>query len=346
MRKRLQRKYGNTSYVTPIVAGTGEGGTLAEAILAKAPPATIAAAVSIDLVPFVHAGEAPCLWSRPEAGIRHPAATKRSGAWLVGFTSDSDIQSRRQIEEMKGSGAPTKIISLAETLSAPEAMASLVQSVLTTDTSNSLDLPLVELPASPAGPLLAVFLSGDGGWASLDWTMGKKLQSLGVSVIGWDSLRYFWNRKSPEQTARDLDTVIKVYSARYKASKVALIGYSFGADVLPFAYNRLSPETKSRVVQLSLLSPTKAADFEISVGGWFGRGPSKVALPTEPALASIRPAMIQCFYGRNDRKSLCPLLPSTSEAVVVRTDGGHHFDGDYDSLARQIRERFGQLTRS
>jgi type IV secretory pathway VirJ component len=131
---------------------------------------------------------------------------------------------------------------------------------------------------------------------------------------------------------------------------VALIGYSFGADVLPFAYtfayNRLSPEAKSRVVQLSLLSPTKVADFEISVGGWFGLKASKNALPTEPALASITPALIQCFYGRNDSKSVCPLLTSTIEAEEVRTDGGYHFDGDYDALARQIRERFGQLARS
>lgn len=335
--KRIQRTYGNTSYVTPIIAGIGEGGTLAETILAKAPPVTIAAAVSLDLAPLVQAGEPLCL-----AGSRHPGIKSRSGAWLVGFTPDADIQSQRQIEEMKGLGAPTKIVSFAET--APEAMASLVQSVLTTDTPNPLDLPLVELPASPPGPLLAIFLSGDGGWRDLDRTIGIKLQSLGVSVIGWDSLRYFWNRKTPEQTAHDLDTVIKVYSARYKASKVALIGYSFGADVLPFAYNRLSPEAKSRVVQLSLLSPATTAGFEISVGGWFGRQASENALPTEPALASITPAMIQCFYGGdNSKSSACHMLTSTSEAQVVRTDGGHHFDGDYDALARQIRERLEQL---
>ncbi|MGB6769643.1 MAG: phosphatidylglycerol lysyltransferase domain-containing protein [Methyloceanibacter sp.] len=342
--KRLQRKYGNTAYITPIIAGIGEGGTLAEAILAKAPPATIKAAVSLDLRPVARAGEPLCfdIWSRPNNEIRHAETRPRFGTWLVGFTADAEIKSRRQIEEMKGSGAPTKIVSVAEALSAPEAMALLVRSAFASDDPNTLDLPLVELPASPAGQLLAVFLSGDGGWRDLDRTIGIKLQSQGVSVIGWDALRYFWNRKSPEQTARDLDTVIKVYSARYKASKVALIGYSFGADVLPFAYNLLSPEAKARVVQLSLLSPGTAANFEIKVGGWFGLPTSKNALPAEPALASITPAMIQCFYGEDDSKSVCPSL-TASEAEVVQTVGGHHFNGHYDALAREIRARFERL---
>ena len=90
-------------------------------------------------------------------------------------------------------------------------------------------LPLVELPAVPRGRLLAIIFSGDGGWRDIDKTIAQKLCSDGVSVIGWDSLRYFWSRKSPEQIANDLSQVIDTYTARWGASKVALIGYSFGA---------------------------------------------------------------------------------------------------------------------
>ena len=58
-------------------------------------------------------------------------------------------------------------------------------------------LPLIELPAEPRGPLLAIVLSGDGGWRDLDKTIAETLQSDGVSVVGWDCLSYFWSRKSP-----------------------------------------------------------------------------------------------------------------------------------------------------
>jgi hypothetical protein len=70
-----------------------------------------------------------------------------------------------------------------------------------------------------------------------------------------------------------------------------------GADVMPpFAYDRLPDAAKRRVVQLSLLGFSDAADFEIRVAGWLGAAASKDALPTAPALAPIDPGMVQCFY--------------------------------------------------
>jgi type IV secretory pathway VirJ component len=196
-------------------------------------------------------------------------------------------------------------------------------------------LPLVELPAVPSGRLLAIIFSGDGGWRDIDKTIAQKLASDGVSVIGWDSLRYFWSRKSPEQIANDLGLVIDTYTARWGASKVALIGYSFGAGVLPFAYDRLAREAKERVVQLSLLGFTSTTDFEISIAGWLGAPASKDAAPTEPALASIDPTMIQCFYGEGESDSVCPALAG-NKAEIIRAGSGHHFGGDYDALARNI----------
>ena len=186
-------------------------------------------------------------------------------------------------------------------------------------------LPLVELPASPHGHLLAIVFSGDGGWRDLDKTIAEKLQSAGVSVVGWDSLRYFWSHKSPEQTARDLGAVIDTYSARWGTSKVALIGYSFGAGVLPFAYDRLSPEAKQHVVQLSLLGFEPAADFEISLMGWLGAPPTKNALPTEPALAPINPSMIQCFYGKDEKRQPVPVAGCEARGDGDRNRGRSPF---------------------
>ena len=74
--------------------------------------------------------------------------------------------------------------------------------------------------------MLAIVLSGDGGWRDLDKTIGETLQSDGVSVVGWDCLWYFWSRKSPEQVARDLGAVIDTFVSRWGGLKVVLIGYS------------------------------------------------------------------------------------------------------------------------
>ncbi len=251
---------------------------------------------------------------------------------------------RRRIQELQAAGTPVEIPSIAEESGKPEAMTALLvpRLGLGLRPANPVisGLPLIELPASPHGHLLAIILSGDGGWRDLDKTIGEKLQADGVSVVGWDSLRYFWSHKSPEQTARDLGAVIDTYNARWGTSKVALIGYSFGAGVLPFAYDRLSPEAKQAVVQLSLLGFETAADFEISLMGWLGAPPTRNALPTEPALAPIDASMIQCFYGKDEDDSLCPSLAAKHEVTVIKTEGGHHFNGDYDAIAERILDGF------
>jgi type IV secretory pathway VirJ component len=342
--RQIQRERGNTSYLTPIVAGIGEGGALAAIALAQAPAATIAGAVSYDPTVSVRSRRPLCSTSatsaEPEAGFAYGPWPSLPGFWMVAFPAGRDTPGRQRIAALKAAGTPVNVSN--STGGAAETLAALLRPLLApgaaAPTAGIANLPLVELPAQPRGPLLAIVLSGDGGWRDVDRAIAQKLQSDGVSVVGWDSLRYFWSKKSPEQTARDLGAVIDTYASRWGASKIALIGYSFGADVLPFAYDRLSPEAKARVVQLSLLGFAPAANFEITVSGWLGAAPGKDTLPTEPALAPIDPTMVQCFYGANEDGSACPLL--TGKAEVIRVPGGHHFDNDYGGLARRILDGF------
>ncbi len=82
-------------------------------------------------------------------------------------------------------------------------------------------------------------ISGDGGWAGLDRSIAKSFAARGIPVVGIDSLRYFWSEKTPDGTARDLAAIIQQYQQRWHRNAVYLLGYSFGADVLPFIVNRL-----------------------------------------------------------------------------------------------------------
>ena len=50
---------------------------------------------------------------------------------------------------------------------------------------------------------------------------------------------------------------------------------------------------------------------------------------------AFRPALVQCFYGAEDGESGC-LLPELKGAELIRTAGGHHFDGGYEALADAI----------
>ena len=201
---------------------------------------------------------------------------------------------------------------------------------------NLSDLPIVGLPAAPGAPL-AIVLSGDGGWRDIDREIAESLHRRGYAVIGWDSLRYFWQAKTPETLARDLQRVLSAYRTRWQPSRIVLIGYSFGADVLPFAFNRLPAELQRDVVQMSLLGYAGRADFEIRVAGWLGAGPSEGALDGGPELARIDPRLIQCFYGIEEGDSACPRL-NGGGAEVIETRGGHHFGSGYAALAQRIAD--------
>jgi len=198
---------------------------------------------------------------------------------------------------------------------------------------------LVELPAKQKrGDVFAIILSGDGGWRDLDRTIGGIMRDRGVPVLGFDTLNWFWTRRSPEEVAAELDRIIALYAGKWQAPRVALIGYSFGADVMPFAWNRMKPESKERVVLISLLAFAKEAAFEIKVGDFIGMArPS--ALPTAPEIPGLPPALVQCVYGSEEEDETACLAFKGTPAEIIRTSGGHHFDEDYAALAERILAR-------
>jgi type IV secretory pathway VirJ component len=150
-------------------------------------------------------------------------------------------------------------------------------------------------------------------------------------VVGWSSLRYFWTPRAPEQAARDLARVVDHYSEAWGRPSVVLIGYSFGADVLPFLAARLPEATVAKVRSVVLLGLSRNATFEFHVTGWIG-GDGDSRYPTRPEIAKLRTPVV-CVVGEDEPDSACHGLPSR-QVITVR--GGHHFGGDYDGLAERI----------
>ncbi|WP_179404451.1 virulence factor family protein [Burkholderia guangdongensis] len=304
---QLERQARSARYFAPIVAGAGQGGTLAKQILSMAPENTIAGAVSVDAQPALDPRFKPCA---PD-----PTIARRA---MPGFVDTAPA------------GDAAKLVALV-TPHLHDGSA---------DALDVSDLPLIELPAARPDGRLAIVMSGDGGWRDLDKTIAEALQKDGVSVVGWDSLRYFWSEKTPEQTSRDLARVMRTYATRWHATRIALVGYSFGADVMPFAYNRLPDALRDKVTVMSLLGLAPEADFQIRVTGWLGMPAGERALQARPEIAKVPPRIVQCFYGEHEKDTLCPALANTG-ADVIRTSGDHHFDRNYVALEKRILAAFG-----
>jgi type IV secretory pathway VirJ component len=207
------------------------------------------------------------------------------------------------------------------------------------------DLPLVEVRAAPAAPAaagasgaddlpLAILLTGDGGWAGLDKGVAAELAARGLPVVGLSTLKYYWQPRTPEQSAQDLARVMRHYLAAWKRTRVLLVGYSFGANVLPFIVNRLPAELRGHIAGLSLLGLDVNTSFEIRVAGWMP-GASIGEQPVRPEIEKLLGVPTTCLYGEGEKHDPCAELagPTMSAREVGK---GHHFSGDYAALAEAV----------
>jgi len=206
-------------------------------------------------------------------------------------------------------------------------------------------LPLVVLQADATREhdaahhdVLALLLTGDGGWAALPRVVSDGLLAAGISVIGLNSKRYLRNRRTPEETAHDVERVLDYYSGQWARSRILLIGYSRGADVLPFVINRLSPATRVRIALAALLNPATETRFAAGIDDSAPDPPHLGSLQLMPEVASLDGVEVLCVYGVGDKHALCPTLP-TDRYDVLAVGHGHHFDRDYAALVEAIVSR-------
>ena len=196
------------------------------------------------------------------------------------------------------------------------------------------DLPLTEVLASGTGDVFAVFLTGDGGWTSLERGTVAPLIAAGVPVVGFSQLRYLLRRRTPDRVAADLGRIIEAYRAKWHRNSVVVIGYSRGAGIVPFAVNRLPAPAREAVTAVVLIGAEHTAGFHLGLRDLVTSAPGRDEVPVMPELRQFAGAALVCFYGVDERDTLCPELPPP--AIGVMMSGGHHFDGQYEAIGERI----------
>jgi len=118
-----------------------------------------------------------------------------------------------------------------------------------------------------------------------------------------------------------------------------LIGYSFGADVLPALANRLPRDLRDRLDLVVFLGLSDYAAFEFHLSDWIDDEPSKGDQPVRPELEKLTGVKRLCIYGEEEEDAACPKLADLG-AIAEKMPGDHHFDEDYQGVAQRI---LGQL---
>ncbi len=335
------------AYHRPILVGQGAGAALAYGTLAQSPAGIFQGGAALDFQTDLKTAR-PLLAG--DGGLTHAPAPKGGFAYAANpklgvpfvMLQGSDIASaqafagklpRGQVETL-AVGAPIAA-GLSRTL---EAIAPISPPVQAASAARLTNLPLIEVPVASRGDTLAVFYSGDGGWAGIDRNLAQGFVKAGVPVVGYDSLRYFWTRRSPQAAADDLAAVIRHYQAAWGKQRVILAGYSFGADALPVIVQHLPPDLRGQVRIVALLGTDAAGELEFHPGDWLDVS-GKDTYPIAPVLASLKDTPVVCVYGAQERDDACPTFPASVRKIGL--PGDHHFNGDYDAVGRALDRAAG-----
>ena len=340
------------TYHTPLLVGYSSGATLAYAVAAQAPKGTFAGALSLGFCQDLELSKRLCKTGslqytarKDGRGFDLQPVRRLAAPWIAVHGEQDEVchvapaqafaaaVDNAQFVVMKNASHDYAPGTWKTPYTSAYAKLSATQTERVPPPPRDLTgLPVIEVPAAGAGDSFAVLLSGDGGWAGLDKHVAAALAESNIPVAGLDSLRYFWSKRTPAGLAIDLDRMIRYYAAHWSRKKVLLIGYSQGADVLPFAISRLPAATRNTIALTALLGLGEEAQFEFHFSDWLVSADD--GLPIAPELAKLDAATL-CIYGEDEQDSPCRNA-NRSDMHSVQLPGGHHFDGDYRRLAQII----------
>jgi type IV secretory pathway VirJ component len=365
--RAVQVRFKLPHYQRPILVGYSSGSTLAYAAIAAAPPETFAGAISLGFCPDIELRTRLCAMRGLKATKRAKGTSRRGEdgydlapfkesivPWMV-LQGEMDQVCAPNVTRafVAGTGA-ARLFSLPRVghgfgvasnwepqfVEAYRAIATArrAEEPKRVTTPQLADLSLVEVPVTQGGDgdALAILLTGDGGFADIDKRLAAGLSAHGVPVVAWSSLDYYWTPRSPAGAAADLTRIIEHFTTAWRKSRVLIVGYSFGADVVPFLFNRLPDSVKARVRALTLLEPSATASFEFHVTDWLvGSDDPRYPVPPEIERASVP---VTCVSATDDADSVCRDI-SAPHVQLASVGRGHHFSGEYDQLLDLILQQ-------
>lgn len=196
------------------------------------------------------------------------------------------------------------------------------------------NLPVKEWGAAIHNKPLVFYISGDGGMNKFSNSLCKKLNSKGFDVIALNARTYFWDKKTPGKTTADVAQLLKQKLVGRKNQQIILIGYSFGADVLPFILNRLPKDIDGKVLVSFLMASSGTTDFEIHWADIFGEN-SKRSMDVVSEINRLKDEKV-VIISASDDKTLDVSRISLKRFTREVLPGGHHFDGDTDEIVKVI----------
>lgn len=361
----IEKKYQLPAYQAPVVMGYSRGATLVYALLAQARAGTFRGGISLGFCTEVDLPKPFCHLNRLEKELKNKdfqlkPDLKLANRWIVLQGKLDKVCNFKETLDYVSKTSDAELIILEgvnhgfrdEAKFMPQWDQAYL-SLLKTDTAPSqkmnqnpieiqkLPLTITNANAQSKDAPFVIFISGDGGWYSFEQRISDRLAALGIPSVGFDTKKYFWNRRTPQATAEDIAKIIQTYSAKWEKNSYILMGYSLGAEVLPFVLNRLTAQQRANVSAMVLLSPHPAGDFEIHLSTMLGLGSYKDDYDVRKEITLI-PALFQqrtLLINGDQEKATLPAQLLATKVRFATVPGDHHYDGNTASIVQVLQKK-------
>jgi type IV secretory pathway VirJ component len=364
----MQKKYKVKNYSKPILIGYSSGGAFVYAALAQAPGNTFKGAISLSFNPDVSLSKPPCngtglstRYLKDEKKYFLEPSKKLTAPFIVLYgEKDKSVP----VEKLKNyfhdfpKGELVLLSKQGHNFTKPKlwlnALLDAYQKILESPSfaeqkaiENSLlqsqklvplpgvfPITLIPSPKSDSLPL-AFLISGDGGWTSFDQSLSETLADKGFSVVGLDAQKYFWDEKTPDETTKDISKAVEHFMNQWNKTTFILVGYSFGASVVPFVATRISKDLKNNLKGVYSLSPDEKADFEIHISDMLSIDNSDDNYNVLLEINKINTLKPVCIFGEEEEPGTRNNFIKIGVNVIV-VPGSHHYNNDFSGVANLI----------
>ncbi|MEJ1934351.1 AcvB/VirJ family lysyl-phosphatidylglycerol hydrolase [Nostoc sp. NIES-2111] len=176
-----------------------------------------------------------------------------------------------------------------------------------------------------------LLLSGDGGWTDVEESLSAEFVDYGLTVIGVDSRRTFVSDHAREEIAHYLEHLTG------SGQGLIIVGYAFGADLLPIVWPALSRNLRDSTVRVAMISPTHDGSLRIDPTGRYDAafGPT---IPLQQTVQHVPRSRLVCIFGMQERLSGYSSCtnPQFDPAERVELPGGHDLGRNYADVAGAI----------
>ncbi|WP_426295172.1 AcvB/VirJ family lysyl-phosphatidylglycerol hydrolase [Dyadobacter endophyticus] len=363
----IQKKYKFPTYFKPVLVGYSYGAVLVYGILAQAPANTFKGALALGFCPDIDVprplckGTALSIRTIKEGKSYYLEKTSGLTAPFIVLNGVKDLNCLYQpVKEFLSSVARAELVPLQKVghgfgvdanwlpqfktayqkiCDAPSFAQLKAEENQALRNQNFVpfpgQLPLCMVPASrPDTQLpLVFFVSGDGGWTSFDQSVSEAIASLGMPVIGMDAQKYFWNKKSPETASSEIAQAINYYRNHLQKTRVVLVGFSFGASIVPFVANRLA--LGKDLEGMVLFSPSSSTDFEVHLADMLSIGTGQNDENVLSEILKAKAISTICVFGSEEDVAFKNKLTDAGIKTAL-IPGGHHYDENYRGLAETV----------